>query len=82
MSIISMSKEIYEQLDKIDPDVIANYVWETPAIIDSLKEWLEEDFTPCWSDRDWHHISHITGFIIKMAIGFVLMVDVKQNVFQ
>lgn len=52
MSIISMSKEIYEQLDKIDPDVIANYVWETPAIIDSLKEWLEEDFTPCWSDRD------------------------------
>ena len=44
--------EIYKALDKIDPDVIANYVWETPAIIDSLKEWLEEDYTPNWSDRD------------------------------
>lgn len=52
MSIISMTKEIYEQLDKIDPSIIADYVWETPAIIDSIKEWLEEDLTPCWNDRD------------------------------
>tara|TARA_B110001454_G_scaffold47004_1_gene46254 strand:+ start:77 stop:235 length:159 start_codon:yes stop_codon:yes gene_type:complete len=52
MSITGMTKEIYKQLDKIDPSVIADYVWETPEIIDTLKEWLNEDLTPYWSDRD------------------------------
>ena len=47
-----MTKEIFKQLDEIDPSIIADYVWETPGLVDSIKEWLEEDYTPNWSDRD------------------------------
>ena len=47
-----MTKEIYKQLDKIDPDIIANYVWETPGLVDTLKDWIEADYTPAWTDRD------------------------------
>ena len=78
----SDNTEVYKALDKIDQDVLLDYVWETPGLVDTIKEWLEEDYTPNWSDRDWHHISCITGFIIRMAIGSALMVDVKQNVIQ
>ena len=74
--------EVYKALDKIDQDVLLDYVWETPGLVDTIKEWLEEDYTPNWSDRDLHHINCITGFITKMATGSALMVDVKQKSFQ
>jgi DNA repair exonuclease SbcCD ATPase subunit len=48
----SFCRESYKQLDKIDQDILLDYVWETPEIIDTLKEWLNEDYTPNWSDRD------------------------------
>ena len=44
--------EINKVLDKIDQDVLLDYVWETPGLVDTIKEWLEEDYTPNWSDRD------------------------------
>ena len=44
--------EVYKALDKIDQDVLLDYVWETPGLVDTIKEWLEEDYTPNWSDRD------------------------------
>ena len=78
----SDNTEVYKALDKIDQDVLLDYVWETPGLVDTIKEWLEEDYTPNWSDRDWHHISCITGFTTRMATGSALMVDVKQNVIQ
>ena len=39
-------------LEKSSDEDILDYVWETPGLVDTVKEWLEEDYTPNWSDRD------------------------------
>ena len=77
-----MTKEVYKQLDKIDQDILLDYVWETPGLVDTIKEWLEEDYTPNWSDRDWLHTSSTTGCITRMATGSAPMADVKQDAIQ
>ncbi len=39
-------------LEKQTEDQVLDYIWETPGLVDTIKEWLEEDYTPNWSDRD------------------------------
>ena len=39
-------------LEKQTEDQVLDYIWETPGLVDTVKEWLEEDYTPNWSDRD------------------------------
>ena len=39
-------------LEKQSDDEILDYVWETPGLVDTLKDWIEADYTPAWTDRD------------------------------
>ena len=38
-------------LEKQSDDEILDYVWETPGLVDTLKDWIEADYTPAWADR-------------------------------
>jgi hypothetical protein len=39
-------------LEKSSDDDILDYVWDTPGLVDTVKDWINEDYTPNWSDRD------------------------------
>ena len=39
-------------LEKSSDDDILEYVWDTPGLVDMVKDWINEDYTPNWSDRD------------------------------
>ena len=43
--------DVYKTLDAIDRDILLDYIWESD-LMDTIKESLEEDHIPHWSDRD------------------------------
>ena len=51
-TIDSVEGRTVVKLVKETDDALLDYVWETPGLVDTLKDWIEADYTPAWTDRD------------------------------
>ena len=42
----------YKVLDKMDKDIILDYVWEDMDMMDKLRQWIKDTYDSC-SCMDW-----------------------------